>query len=129
MMNKLKSEMVQPLLKNLIRFCGKVNPVSRVSGFERACRREIIKPNDRPSRCARHAFYSGVYLGNSLIKICVSPVGADRAELSLDMDGLEDAVASVLAGREGRVCAPGKWVVWRDANQVKVEIKVKVANQ
>ena len=45
------------------------------------------------------------------------------------MDGLEDAVASVLAGGQRRVCAPGKWAVWRDGDQVKVEIKVKVANQ
>jgi hypothetical protein len=43
------------------------------------------------------------------------------------MDGLEDAVASVLAGREGRICAPGKWAVWLEADQVKVEIKMKVA--
>lgn len=45
------------------------------------------------------------------------------------MDGLEDAVAIVLAGREGRVCVPGKWVVWRNAEQVKVEIKERVASQ
>jgi hypothetical protein len=41
------------------------------------------------------------------------------------MEGLEDAVASVLAGREGRVCIPGKFAVWREADRVKVEIKVK----
>lgn len=41
------------------------------------------------------------------------------------MDGLEEAVASVLAGREERVCVPGKWVVWREGDWVKVEIKVK----
>lgn len=45
------------------------------------------------------------------------------------MEGLEQAVASVLAGEAGRICAPGQWLVRREADQVKVEIKVKVANQ
>jgi hypothetical protein len=41
------------------------------------------------------------------------------------MEGLEDAVASVLAGREQRVCVPAKFVVWREGDQAKVDIKVK----
>lgn len=45
------------------------------------------------------------------------------------MEGLEDAVASVLAGRAGRISAPGQWLVRREGDQVKVEIKVKVAIQ
>jgi hypothetical protein len=45
------------------------------------------------------------------------------------MEGLQQAVASVLAGEAERICAPGQWLVRREADQVKVEIKVKVANQ
>lgn len=45
------------------------------------------------------------------------------------MKGLEQAVASVLAGKAERICAPGQWLVCREADQVTVEIKVKASNQ
>ena len=57
----------------------------------------------------------------------MTAVPAPRA-IEHDMNGLEQAVASVLAGEAGRICAPGQWLVRREADQVKVTIKVRVSN-
>lgn len=38
------------------------------------------------------------------------------------MTDLAQALADVEAGRVERVCAPGKWVVWREGSSVMVEI-------
>ncbi len=51
-----------------------------------------------------------------------SPVGAEADAiahsscLQVENDTLEQAIADVDAGRAGRICAPGKWVVWRGEN-------------
>ena len=36
---------------------------------------------------------------------------------------MEQAIRDVSAGRAERICAPGKWVVWRDETGVRVEVK------
>lgn len=36
---------------------------------------------------------------------------------------MEQAIRDVSAGRVGRICAPGKWVVWREGDRVCVQFK------
>ena len=37
----------------------------------------------------------------------------------------DQALADVEAGRVERVCAPGRWVVWRNGDRVCLEMKGK----
>jgi len=36
---------------------------------------------------------------------------------------MERAIRDVSAGRVQRICAPGLWVVWREGDAVRVEVK------
>ena len=36
--------------------------------------------------------------------------------------GLKQAIADVEAGRVGRICEPGKWVVWRAGDRACFEV-------
>jgi hypothetical protein len=38
------------------------------------------------------------------------------------MPDLDEAIADVRAGRVQRVCSPGQWLVWREGDEVRVEI-------
>jgi hypothetical protein len=35
---------------------------------------------------------------------------------------MERAIRDVSAGRAGRICAPGQWVVWREGDRVIVRV-------
>jgi hypothetical protein len=36
---------------------------------------------------------------------------------------MERAIRDVSAGRAGRICVPGQWVVWREGDRICVELK------